>query len=103
MAEYLDALSSTKTGSASDTFYSRLYVMQYGRRPFVTSKARFGIGHQNVQKGDILCVFDGAIKPHIIRSTIIPEEKTLLSEAYVLGMMNGEVHSLGLQEDIVLV
>lgn len=81
------------------------------RQLFKTEKGRFGFGKKGVEKGDRLAIFNGAPVPFIWRdggnSTKGKGREgvyKLFGEAYVHGLMDGEVHDLGLEErDIELV
>lgn len=64
------------------------------RRLFRTSKGYFGTGLHNVRQGDVVCVVLGGKTPYVLRRR---EGKvagyTLISEAFVHGIMDGEVLS----------
>jgi hypothetical protein len=77
-----------------------------GRRLFSTSSGRFGFGHESLQEADRVCIFNGSRTAHILRP--VPgtgaSEYTLIGEAYVSGMMDGEIETLGLEpQEITLV
>lgn len=76
-----------------------------GRQLFSTEDGRFGFGDLGLQKGDVVCIFSGAVTPHVLRKVSEQERKyTLVATAYVHGMMNGEIQELGLEaEDIYLI
>lgn len=79
---------------------------QAGRKPFITSSGRLGFGPTNLQEGDQVCVLDYAEAPNMLRCS--KEENGLryqvLGQAYVHGMMYGEVETLGIEEqEIILV
>lgn len=77
----------------------------YGRRVFKTFSGRFGLAHEPIQNGDVLCVLDSAPTPHVLRRSLATQEEKyiLISEAYMNGMMNGEVYELGIErQDITL-
>jgi hypothetical protein len=94
----------------SYAFYNGLYILS-GRQLFQTRDQRFGFARTGVQAGDKLCIFDGSPVVHALRA--VPREQSeaqgqllwqLIGEAYVHGMMNGEVSELGIEsEDIMLV
>ena len=56
---------------------------------FVTDNGLFGLTYQGVQTGDILCVFQGARMPHLLRRRDAGSW-TFVGEAYVAGIMHGE-------------
>lgn len=77
-----------------------------GRRVFKTSSGRIGLAHEPTHNGDILCVLNSAPSPHVLRRSLATQEERylLVSEAFMNGMMNGEVYELGIQrQDITLV
>ncbi|KAK7926706.1 hypothetical protein PG985_003704 [Apiospora marii] len=80
-------------------------LIQDGRCCFSTAQGRFGSGPSNIAVGDSICIFSFAATAHIIRRTpdSNSETYTLVGEAYVHGMMHGEVEHLGIEEqEIVL-
>ncbi|KAK8906249.1 hypothetical protein QC760_004846 [Botrytis cinerea] len=60
-----------------------------GRRLFITSKGHIGLGHQQVEKGDVLCVLSGSPVPHILR--LHGDYWTVVGQCYSHGLMNGEI------------
>ncbi|KAL1599795.1 hypothetical protein SLS60_007600 [Paraconiothyrium brasiliense] len=78
---------------------SRLDILyrHNGRRPFVTSGGYLGLGPKDMRKGDIVVVVSGAEVPLILRE--LPEGGyKLVGEAYVDGVMDGEVLDMGLEK-----
>ncbi|MCJ1250469.1 hypothetical protein MMC30_007697 [Trapelia coarctata] len=61
------------------------------RTLFETSRGYFGLGPAQLQTGDNVCVFFGCNVPHILRVRRGTQEHLLVGEAYVHGIMNGEV------------
>jgi hypothetical protein len=93
-------------GTPALDFFAQLNYMQVRRRLFTTKSGRLGYGPVSAEPGDVICVFDGATVVHVLRLAESRglEAYTLVGEAYVHGMMNGEIDSLGLrQDDITLV
>lgn len=78
---------------------------QAGRQLFNTADGRFGCGNVGLQEGDVVCIFNGTVTPHVLRKVSEKDETyTLVAAAYVHGMMNGEIRELGLEaEDIYLI
>ena len=73
---------------------------QVGRQLFTTADGRFGCGNVGVQEGDVVCVFQGAVTPHVLRKVSGHHRTyTLVAAAYVHGVMNGEIEELGLEKD----
>ncbi|KAF7855309.1 uncharacterized protein EAF02_011568 [Botrytis sinoallii] len=59
------------------------------QRLFITSKGYIGLGHQQIEKGDRLCVLYGSPVPYILR----PHDDywTVVGQCYAHGLMNGEI------------
>ncbi|KAI0436599.1 heterokaryon incompatibility protein-domain-containing protein [Xylaria telfairii] len=78
-----------------------------GRRLFCTVHGGFGFGPKGTQVNDQVCVLNNALTTHLLRrSSKTKRRKTfkLIGDAYFHGMMDGQIESLGLEEqDIVLV
>jgi len=63
----------------------------YGRRAFVDSEGRPGLGPKNIKFGDIVVVFAGGHVPFIIRRQSADSQAyCLLGPAYLYGLMDGE-------------
>ncbi|KAI1073928.1 HET-domain-containing protein [Whalleya microplaca] len=61
-----------------------------GRLPFITSKGHLGLSQEYIRKGDHVVIIRGAQVPYILRQK--PRRAyRLVSEAYVDGIMDGEV------------
>ncbi|KAL9619050.1 MAG: hypothetical protein Q9160_006305 [Pyrenula sp. 1 TL-2023] len=76
------------------------------RRLFTTSQGRLGFGPKTTQEADVVCILNYACTAHILRQAKNEgtEKYKLLGEAYVHGMMTGEIEALDLEEqDIRLV
>lgn len=80
--------------------------VQLGRQLFSTAGRSFGCGDVGVQEGDMICIFDGAVTPHVLRKANgdCDGTYTLVAAAYIHGVMNGEIERLGLEaKDIILI
>ena len=76
------------------------------RRIFTTAQGRLGFGPETIQEADVVCILNYACTAHILRPDSAGGSPTyrLVGEAYVHGMMTGQIESLGLEEqDIILV
>jgi hypothetical protein len=62
-----------------------------GRRFYTTRSGRFGIGPRILKKGDLCSVLFGSEIPFTLRQTGEKSSYKLLGEAYVEGVMHGEV------------
>ena len=73
-----------------------------GRIPFVTQKGHLGLSSERVKQGDKIAIIAGSQVPFVLR----PEDKgqfSLVSEAYVDGIMDGEVVRTSDFRNIVLI
>ncbi|KAI1262699.1 HET-domain-containing protein [Xylariaceae sp. FL1019] len=59
------------------------------RLPFVTSKGRLGLSYDNIKAGDVVAILKGCEVPFVLRPQQ-SKEYSLVSEAYVDGIMDGE-------------
>lgn len=75
------------------------------QRLFTTVQGRIGRGPSKMESGDCICIFSYARTAHIIRCDSIERSKhRLIGEAYVHGMMNGEIGKLEVEEqDVILI
>jgi hypothetical protein len=78
-----------------------------GHQLFNTKDGMFGFTIKGVQPGDVVCVFNHSISPHVLRRV---EDRNgearyiFVGDAYVHGLMRGEADAMGVEEkDIVLV
>jgi hypothetical protein len=88
-------ISKNFTEAAKDDNYSsipwqNLLLQSDEKRPFVTAKGHLGLGPAGLQEDDLIVVILGAEVPFILRETR-PGEYILIGEAYVDGIMDGEV------------
>jgi hypothetical protein len=76
------------------------------RQLFNTKHGRFGFTIKGVQPGDILCVFNSASTPHVLRRMTDRDNGAyqVIGDAYVDGMMLAEVDAMDIKDqDILLV
>lgn len=62
-----------------------------GRKLFMTTQDRLGIGPESLQTYDILCVLFGGSCIYALRPIPGTEDYAFLGECYVYGVMNGEI------------
>lgn len=81
----------------------RLSSVCHGRSLFWTDRANMGMSHVSLSSGDHVWLLEGSSVPFILRGSS-NNHMTMVGEAYVDGMMFGEMWSSygGLLEDIVL-
>lgn len=65
-----------------------------GRRFFATKKGRIGLAPKDVQVGDSVCVFYGSWYPSVVRQPANQLAGTLIGNAFVYGVMDGEALAL---------
>ncbi|KAJ4992474.1 heterokaryon incompatibility protein [Stagonosporopsis vannaccii] len=112
--EITDAMQVAETAildktTAAGRFVEHTIYTQSGRQVIFTTNGVSGFatyGDPGVLPGDRVIVFNGAPTPHIVRRIAGRTDETyqLIADAYVYGLMNGEVDHLKLKDqDIVLV
>jgi hypothetical protein len=70
-----------------------------GRKLFITESGRLGLTHHTVHSGDFICVFEGANAAFVLRPISDSLDRfEFISDAWVMGLMNGEALSMGLEE-----
>ena len=68
---------------------SEIMGKSLGRLPFVTQKGHLGLSSERVMRGDMIAIIAGSQVPFVLR----PQDKSqfsVISEAYVDGIMDGE-------------
>ncbi|KAB5527979.1 heterokaryon incompatibility protein-domain-containing protein [Coniochaeta sp. 2T2.1] len=73
-----------------DDFDEAFRIAYYGRRLFRTRKGYFGITAQSLHQGDCVWILAGADTPFVL-SKLHDDYWRVVVEAYVFGIMNGEV------------
>jgi len=74
-----------------------------GRRLFRTNGNRLGIGSHAIREGDEVWVLAGAAVPMVLRRNSKRDERNLVGEAYIHGIMYGEAVKNGIVSKIELV
>jgi hypothetical protein len=100
------AKSMVESNTAFMNFLGPVWICLQNRRVFRTAAGRLGFGSISVKEGDSICVFDGAPTTHVIRPLNYDRGSAygFVGEAYVHGMMNGQIEDLGLDvQNIVLI
>lgn len=70
---------------------SPLLTFAHGRSFFITKKGFIRIGPRSTKSGDVLCGLFGSTVPFLLRTLAETEKYRLIGEAYVHGIMDGEV------------
>lgn len=76
------------------------------RQLFLTENGRIGFTLKGVQEGDLVCVFNNAWVPHVLRRANDNgiEKYRFVGDAYVHGLMYGAADEMDLEvRDIILV
>jgi len=78
------------------------------RQLFLTKDRRLGFTLRGVKPGDVVCVFDGAPTPHVLRRVSQAdnalERWRFVGDAYVHDLMNCEADAMDIESrDVVLV
>jgi hypothetical protein len=87
-----------------DIFCALFYLRN--RQLFNTAQGSFGFAIKGVEPGDVVCVFNHATTPHVLRKVEDREGHVyrVVGDAYVHDFMHGQVDEMDLEErDIVLV
>ncbi|KAJ4169008.1 hypothetical protein NW754_010940 [Fusarium falciforme] len=95
--ELLQSPASGHESTKIDTWYSRTLLRLHTRRAFLTSTGYVGVGPLDTRVGDEVCVFIGGNAAYLVR----PEENelhSLVGEAYVHGVMYGELLKGGFEQ-----
>ncbi|KAF2652953.1 hypothetical protein K491DRAFT_552802, partial [Lophiostoma macrostomum CBS 122681] len=74
--------------------FNEFMRMTSGRSPFVTEKGHLGLGSSYIKQGDVIALISGAQVPFILRRRDLGNY-TIVSEAYVDGIMDGEAAETG--------
>ncbi|KAF2500807.1 HET-domain-containing protein, partial [Lophium mytilinum] len=74
----------------AETWFTTGMKLLHSRRPFISKTGYVGLGPDHMVKGDVVCVFLGAKTPYILRPSG-QGAYTLVGEAYLHGIMHGEI------------
>lgn len=98
--EDIEALQSIEARSTCSSFVADVQLCQDGKQLFTTSNGRFGFGQAGIQESDNICIFNHALVAHTIRRVDDTDKEvyTLGGQAYIHGMMDGEIETLSLNE-----
>ncbi|KAF2022469.1 hypothetical protein EK21DRAFT_119733 [Setomelanomma holmii] len=94
-----------QNGSGAQGFFTCLAFLQ-DRQLFLTENERIGFTLKGVQEGDLVCVFNNAWVPHVLRRANDRESEKyrFVGDAYVHGLMYGAADEMDLEvRDITLV
>ncbi|KAF5601394.1 heterokaryon incompatibility protein [Fusarium pseudoanthophilum] len=82
------------SSSEEDSWYASALMRMHTRRVFMTSTGFVGVGPLDMQPGDEVCVLLGGKVPYLMRPQG-NKSYTLVGEAYVHGIMHGELFKGG--------
>jgi hypothetical protein len=83
--------SETFISTGTGDYWLQLKATAQGRRPFVTSGRHLGVGPQSVEPGDFIFILIGSEIPYVLRRYERNNIYHVIGEAYVHGIMDGEV------------
>jgi hypothetical protein len=86
----------------STRFMHSFGVWCYNRRFYRSEQGRFGWAPDQARPGDRLCVLNGLAVPLILRP-IESGSFEVVGDAYVHGVMDGEVLDMGLEEQDIYI
>lgn len=89
-SEYLHEILTLETWKTLPEYMQNVSAACSNRTFFTTLDGRIGLGPPNLETGDTVCVFCNTFSPFIIRSRD-SGHSTLIGEAYVHGLMYGEI------------
>lgn len=104
MDEYPAFENFMQAGTPFATILRRLSLLS-DRQLFNTKDGRFGFTIRGVRPGDLVCVFNNATTPHVLRKADDREGEVyrLVGDAYVHDLMHGEADEIDIEErDIIL-
>ncbi|KAJ4287325.1 Folylpolyglutamate synthetase [Kalmusia sp. IMI 367209] len=88
----IDSLNIVQQASPEMNLYLLSMATGSPIKPFITDKGHIGLGPGSMKEGDIVCIFFGAKVPHILRRRGSARTgHVLVGQAYVYGVMDGEV------------
>ncbi|KAI9152179.1 Heterokaryon incompatibility protein [Paramyrothecium foliicola] len=102
--QYHALVSEQMSGDLNASTYSYQTCMGYNymAAPMMTRDGYVGLGPSEARAGDVVVIFLGGTTPHVLRPR--PDDQGgyfLLGEAYVYGVMDGEVLSLSDTTDVL--
>ncbi|KAK0666645.1 heterokaryon incompatibility protein-domain-containing protein [Cercophora samala] len=99
-----ELLSTQSVGHPDVTAETMSYqaTMKYdnGARPICLTEGYVGLGPMETTPEDIVVLLYGGSTPFVLRSTGVRGEYHLVGEAYVYGVMDGEMMDKGLEEEV---
>ena len=84
--------------SEGKSSYINMMGYLHNRRPFLSKKGYVGLGPGGLREGDLIYVLLGAYVPFILRASQDSVDHELIGEAYVHGIMDGEL----MQQDLAI-
>ena len=78
----------------SSSYWQKMEKSICGKSAFVSGTGYLGLGPEDLRFGDLICIFLGAATPFILRPSHMGRY-TLIGEAYVHGIMYGEIMGEG--------
>lgn len=77
------------------SFWHALWNVQAHRRVYLTAAGRLGVASDDIQRGDLVCLFQELDLLLVLRSTEVDNAYKLVGETYVSGITGGELFEAG--------
>ncbi|VUC25546.1 unnamed protein product [Clonostachys rosea] len=100
--QFLSSAPDTSRFKGREMLKMEIIAKSLGRIPFITRKGHLGLAYDYVKKGDAVVLFKESLAPFILRRQNDTQWQ-FVGEAYVDGIMDGEVAGSVRFEDIYLV
>jgi hypothetical protein len=100
--EYLQEILTQDTWATLPQYMHHVSSACSNRTFFTTLDGRIGLGPSNLETGDTVCIFCNTLTPFIIRSRARGHSE-LIGEAYVHGLMYGEIFDEKDEKDLEMI
>ncbi|KAK5258210.1 hypothetical protein LTR40_008349 [Exophiala xenobiotica] len=77
------------------SFLHALWRTQSHRRVYLTAAGRLGVASDDIQRGDLICLFQDLDLLLVLRPSEVDETYKLVGETYVYGITGGELFEAG--------
>jgi hypothetical protein len=88
-----------RTTASVFRYATTLHTIGTNRTFFTTEGGRIGLGPAGIRKSNDACIFFGSEQLFILREDARKSRYTMIGDAYVDGLMNGEGFELKKPED----
>ena len=84
-------LEKAATGGNAEAFVTHAGIWASQRRIVLTGTGRYALAPAVTKQGDACCIFSGLPVPVVVRPVVRPDSYKFIGEAFVLGIMHGEL------------